>query len=217
MAQLDVQPKQSKPFWIWVILVIIALALLFFFLKGCSNSSAPTALRTTESDSAETDTSKGTKLATTQPDWNAIDFNVPRSSYEEVTDTAIVVRGNEKYTVYGLGENVLFAEGDSTLQGSADPKLKIVASSLAKRFRNAPIGVYGHTDSSGGTDANKALGARRANAVKEWLIIKGGILADNISVRSMGEEKPVATNQTSQGRQQNRSVEIVAFPQGSAQ
>ena len=211
MAQLDVQPKRNKSIWPWVILVIIALVVLFFFLKGC-NSDTPAALKTTQIDSVATDTVH-TSIATTQPDWEAIDFDIPKSTYDEITDTAIVVRGNERYTIYGLGENVLFANDESKLQGSADDRLKVIAASLQKRFKNAAIGVYGHTDSTGRASANKTLGEERAYAVKNWLVLNAGVAEDKISVHSLGEAKPIATNQTAKGRQQNRSVEIVAFPQ----
>ncbi|TSD66777.1 OmpA family protein [Inquilinus sp. KBS0705] len=217
MAQLDIQPKKNKPIWVWVVLMFIALGLLFFFLKGCSNSDTPMALKTMENDTASADTVQkdtiSTNVATTQPDWDAVDFDLPRSTYDEITDTAIVVKGNQKYTIYGLGENVLFAKNESKLQGSANGRLQIIAASLLKRFKNASIGVYGHTDSTGTATENKTLGDERATAVKEWLVLNAGMPADKISVHSMGEIKPLATNGTEQGRQQNRSVEIVAFPQ----
>ncbi|RYF88954.1 MAG: OmpA family protein, partial [Chitinophagaceae bacterium] len=78
-------------------------------------------------------------------------------------------------------------------------------------FKGAVIGVYGSTDATGDAAHNKQLGADRANAVKEWLT-KNGIEPDKISVRSLGETEPVATNDTKTGRQQNRNVSIVAFP-----
>jgi len=216
MAQLDVQPKQKSPIWIWIVLIIVIIGVLFMLLRGCNKSYQPTALKTTDSDSTQADTSSKT-VATTQPDWEAVDFDMPKSTYDEITDTAIVVRGNDKYTIYGLGENILFAADQSTLQANAEGRLKIIAGSLAKRFKNASIGVYGHADSTGTASANKELGEARAEAVKDWLVTNAGMAEGMISIHSLGDTKPIATNETAAGRQQNRSVEIVAFPNNKPQ
>jgi outer membrane protein OmpA-like peptidoglycan-associated protein len=211
MAQLDVQPKRRGPIWIWLIFFVLAIGVAVLLYRGC-NRAAP--LKTDQSDTTQTDTTKAdnTQVAITQPDWNAVDFTIPKTAYDEVTDTAIVIRGNEKYTIYSLGENILFAANQSTLQPGAETQLKQVAASLAKRFKTAAIGIYGHADSTGTAGQNKALGAERANAVKDWLLTKGVIQGDKLSIHSLGEEQPLVTNATERGRAQNRSVVIVAFP-----
>jgi outer membrane protein OmpA-like peptidoglycan-associated protein len=56
------------------------------------------------------------------------------------------------------------------------------------------------------------LGAERAAAVKDWLVKTGGLDSTLVSIHSLGESKPVASNATAGGRQQNRNVSIVAFP-----
>jgi OOP family OmpA-OmpF porin len=65
----------------------------------------------------------------------------------------------------------------------------------------------GHTDSKGTDQYNEALSLRRARAVRDYLI-KGGIPANDIKVEGFGESKPVASNETDEGRQQNRRVEL---------
>ncbi len=121
---------------------------------------------------------------------------------------------------YGLGRfaildvllKIVFSCASSkALQSNAENKLKLILASLNKRFKGAQIGVYGSTDATGDAAHNKQLGADRASAVKDWLV-KNGIDADKVSVQSLGESKPVATNATATGRQQNRNVSIVAFP-----
>ena len=213
MAQLDVQPKRKSSAFIWIIFAILAIAAAILLYRGCNRS---TPLKVDTADTTKTDTAKAGSnvIVTTQPDWNAIDFNIPKSALDEVTDTAIIVKGNDKYTIYSLGENVLFDANKSVLYPAATAKLQQIATSLNKRYKMAAIAVYGHTDSVGDAGQNKALGAERANAVKEWLQTKGGVLPDKISVHSLGEQKPVATNATAKGRAQNRSVEIVAYADG---
>ena len=211
MAHLEVKPKSGTPWWVWLLVAIIVIALLLFFLKGCNSKS--TILATTDSTSTKTDSSSTKQaVAVTQPDWNNVDFNSPKSKDADVTDKDIGVSGNDKYTIYTLGENILFATDQNTVQSNADAKLKQVIASLNKRFKGAVIGVYGNTDSTGTAGHNKALGAERAAAVKSWLVSNGGLDSTKISVHSLGENKPVASNSTAAGRQQNRNVEIVAFP-----
>jgi outer membrane protein OmpA-like peptidoglycan-associated protein len=203
MAELDVQPKRSGPWWLWLLLALIAIAILVFLFKGCN--SKMTTVTTTYSTTTKS-------VAVTQPDWNKVDFNAAKSSDADVTDPGIAVSGNEQYTIYTLGENILFATDQNTLQGNAGDKLKQIAASLKKRFKGASIGVYGNTDSTGTAGHNKMLGAERAAAVKDWLVKTGGLDSTTVSVHSLGETKPVATNATASGRQQNRNVSIVAFP-----
>lgn len=197
MAELDVQPKRNS-WWPWLLLILLALAALFFLTKGCNNK-------------AGTPAGDSTAVAATDPDWNGVDFNAPKSSYEEVTDPDISVTGNDRYTIYTLGENILFPSGENTLQGSAEAKLEQIAASLEKRFKGAFIGVYGSTDSTGTAGQNQQLGGARADAVKTWLVEKGKVSADHVSTHSFGETQPVSTNATAQGRQENRNVRIVAF------
>lgn len=128
-----------------------------------------------------------------------------------MTDTSISVRGNTNYTIYGLGEDILFDKDKNTIKSSAETQLKQIAASLDKRFKGADLSIYGHTDSTGTAAHNKELGGERAEAVRSWFI-KNGTVADKITVHSFGESNPVASNETAEGRQQNRSVAIVATP-----
>lgn len=209
MAHLEVKPKSGTPWWVWLLLAIIALAILLFLVKRCNTD-------TTEGTGA-TDTianstvDRGDALATTEPDWSSVDFNTPRSSDPDITDEDIWIRENADYTIYTLGENILFAPDEKGIQSSSEAKLKQIADALNKRFKGTYIGVFGNTDSTGTASHNKQLGAERATAVKDWLVSSGGIDRDKVSTHSLGENQPVASNATESGREQNRSVEIVAF------
>jgi outer membrane protein OmpA-like peptidoglycan-associated protein len=203
MAQLDVQPKKSNPWWLWLLFALVAIAILLFLLKGCNSNTA---------EVATTDSTTTKVIAVTQPAWDSVDFNSPALSADpDVTDADITISGNDKYTIYSLGENILFATDQNALQGTADAKLKQIAASINRRYKGASIGVYGSADSTGTAGHNKQLGADRAAAVKNWLSSNGGIDAANISVHTLGESQPVASNSTASGRQQNRNVKIVAF------
>ena len=206
MAELNVQPKRKSPWWIWVILALIILLLIYFF-RGCDNTK-----QTVSNEAGSTSQSAGaTSVGATSPNWDSVDFNAPDATYEEITDTSISVRGNDKYTIYGLGENILFETGKDQVQGSAKTKLDQISKSIKKRFSGYWVAVYGNTDSTGDAQQNKELSNKRAESVKKWLIENADVSQDRISVGALGEEEPVASNATEKGRKMNRRVEIVVM------
>lgn len=208
MADLNVQPKQKKSFLPWLLLILGIIALLFFLMRGCNNkkgdeTTTDSTVTTTTAPAATADTAAGSA-------WGNVDFNAPSVAYDEITDKNINVRGNDNYGIYGLGENILFDEGKNTLRSDAEQNLKQIAASIQKRYNGASVRVFGYTDSVGSKGYNKELAEQRAEAVQNWLSKNGSITADKISLEPVGEARPVATNATSEGRQQNRRVEIVA-------
>lgn len=77
----------------------------------------------------------------------------------------------------------------------------------AKACEGVAIEVGGHTDSTGSAAGNKTLSERRANAVMNYLI-KAGVPASSITAVGYGQDKPVATNDTADGKRQNRRIEF---------
>lgn len=206
MADLNVQPKQKNSILPWLLLALGIIALLFFLMRGCNNDKT----KETTGDSTVASTAPATDTGTKTSAWGNVDFNAPAVSYEEITDKNIDVRGNTDFGIYGLGENILFDEGKSTLRPDAEKNLKQIAGSIGKRYNGASVRIFGFTDSLGTAGANKELSEQRATAVQDWLVKNGSISQDKISLEPMGETHPVATNGTAAGRQQNRRVEIVA-------
>jgi OOP family OmpA-OmpF porin len=74
------------------------------------------------------------------------------------------------------------------------------------QYENTVVTVEGHTDSSGSDAYNKTLSQRRANAVRDVLIQRMNIEADRVTAVGFGEERPVADNDTVEGRETNRRV-----------
>ena len=112
-------------------------------------------------------------------------------------------------TARGLIANmsdVLFKSGSSELLPSARERLAKV-SGIILAYPSLHLEVEGHTDSVGGEDYNQALSERRAQAVRDYLVQQG--ITSNILARGFGKSEPVASNDTAEGRQQNRRVEIV--------
>lgn len=143
-----------------------------------------------------------------EADWD-VDFNMPDVDWPEFKDTDVEVRGNDKYSVYALGENVLFDTDKAEIKKGAEANLQKISASIAQRSKEGQVRVYGYTDAKGSASYNKELAEKRAEAVKNWLQKQGNIEASRISVHPVGEARPEASNATAQGRQQNRRVEIV--------
>jgi outer membrane protein OmpA-like peptidoglycan-associated protein len=80
---------------------------------------------------------------------------------------------------------------------------------FVKKYTESEIAIKGHTDSKGSDAYNKRLSERRAEAVKEYLIKEAGVDPARITARGLGESKPVASNDTEEGRAKNRRVEIL--------
>jgi outer membrane protein OmpA-like peptidoglycan-associated protein len=217
MAHLEVKPKRSgSSWWIWLLLILVVLAVLFYLFKDRLNMGSQAALQQDSTSMSKDTTNAGTQgLAANGPDWKKVNFQAPKSADADITDKDIQVSGNKDYTLYSLGENVLFVKDSNSIQPSATQKLQQISGSLNKRFKGASIGVFGSTDSTGTASHNKELGAERANAVKDWLVKNGGIAEADVTVQSLGESDPVASNATSQGRKENRNVIIVAMPKSA--
>jgi len=106
-----------------------------------------------------------------------------------------------------LVPDVLFATNSYTISKNAQSLLDSFARQL-KQLAVDSIIIYGHTDSRGTDDANKELSWRRANTVGSYL---ERITSMRTISRGAGSERPIATNRTPEGRQQNRRVEILVY------
>jgi OOP family OmpA-OmpF porin len=101
-----------------------------------------------------------------------------------------------------------FASGAATLAKGDYPSLSAVAAWLTANPEGT-IALVGHTDASGSLAANIAVSERRAEAVAAALIDRYGVDRDRVTAKGVGFLAPRATNQTEEGRQKNRRVEVV--------
>ena len=107
-----------------------------------------------------------------------------------------------------LEGDVLFDTGKSQLRPEAQSALEKVAIVLAQ-FPGAKVEIAGHTDSKGKPAMNLDLSEKRAVAVSQFLKTRAELAGINFTTQGLGETKPIASNDTDEGRQQNRRVEIV--------
>jgi outer membrane protein OmpA-like peptidoglycan-associated protein len=104
-------------------------------------------------------------------------------------------------------DQVKFRTASSVILPESDGILNNVAAVLKERTEITKVRVEGHTDNRGAAGANKTLSQQRAAAVVAWLI-KHGIDAKRLTNQGFGQDRPVDTNDTETGRQNNRRVEF---------
>ena len=103
--------------------------------------------------------------------------------------------------------DVLFDTGSYTLKPGAREKLAKI-SGIVLAHPGLSLQIEGHTDSVGGDEFNQQLSERRADSVRDFLA-ENGVPGTSITARGFGKTQPVASNDTAEGRQRNRRVEIV--------
>jgi outer membrane protein OmpA-like peptidoglycan-associated protein len=123
----------------------------------------------------------------------------------------------EGATVERVGEGIKITFASGILFDIDKSNLRPVAqqnitelSRILKKYDDTKILIEGHTDATGPEDYNMDLSIRRAQSVMNYLTAQE-VMPTRITVQGYGEEQPVADNQTADGRQQNRRVEIAIF------
>jgi outer membrane protein OmpA-like peptidoglycan-associated protein len=115
--------------------------------------------------------------------------------------------------VITLGD-VLFATGRADLKSGSRQTLDKLSTFL-KTYPKRNVQIEGFTDNVGGDDYNQGLSQRRADSVRDALTGMG-IASDRILSKGHGKNSPAADNDTAEGRQQNRRVEVVILDEGMA-
>ena len=103
--------------------------------------------------------------------------------------------------------DVLFRSGSFELLPGARERLAKV-SGIVLAYPTLHVAIEGHTDSIGSDDYNQQLSERRAQAVRDYFV-QQGINSAAVEARGYGKTEPIATNDTPEGRQQNRRVELI--------
>jgi len=117
-----------------------------------------------------------------------------------------VVTEEVQKTLNSYAKTILFDSGKSSIKAASDQVLKDILAIL-QEYATAKFVIEGHTDSSGSSTYNQKLSNERAEAVKSYLT-QNGIDALRLSYAGYGEDQPISSNKTKEGRSQNRRVEI---------
>jgi outer membrane protein OmpA-like peptidoglycan-associated protein len=105
-------------------------------------------------------------------------------------------------------QGILFASGSDQIRPESTPTLKEIGKMLTDHA-DLKILIEGHTDNVGDDASNMSLSERRAAAVASYLVANLGVDASRLQSKGFGETKPVTGNDTAEGRQNNRRVELV--------
>jgi len=121
-------------------------------------------------------------------------------------NTILATRDTARGLIANMSD-VLFKSGSFELLPGARERLAKI-SGIVLAYPSLHLEVEGHTDSVGSDEYNQELSERRAQAVRDYLV-QEGIASRAITARGLGKNAPVAANETPEGRQQNRRVELV--------
>jgi len=120
-----------------------------------------------------------------------------------------------KITVKGkrilLPEPIYFKSTTAQILERSHPVLDALARLLTSGQQGGRVRIEAHTDSRGAGEYNKVQTRRRADAVRTYLVGKG-VAPERLLAVGYGEERPIASNMTAQGREQNRRVEFLLIP-----
>ncbi len=122
----------------------------------------------------------------------------------------ISVTNTGEYLIVNMPQDLLFATDSASVRPDLRADLNTVASSLLK-YPNSRIEVIGHTDNTGSAAYNQDLSQRRAVSVAS-VLRESGVPGSRIAAYGRGEDQPIASNLTAEGRAKNRRVEIIIRP-----
>jgi outer membrane protein OmpA-like peptidoglycan-associated protein len=111
-----------------------------------------------------------------------------------------------------IKEKIQFAFNAAEILPASDGLLTEVANALKEHKEIKKVAIHGHTDSDGETAYNQELSQRRATAVLNWLKAHG-VEGSRLESKGFGESKPIADNDTPEGKEKNRRVEFLIVEQ----
>ena len=131
---------------------------------------------------------------------------VEGAELEKLTDED----GNTRAVKVTFDSGILFATNKANLSADAQKNLAQFAEVL-KTYNDADVAIYGHTDNTGSLAVNQKLSKNRAEAVSDFLKSKGVAESQIKEVEGFDFQQPVASNDTKEGRAQNRRVEVFLY------
>jgi chemotaxis protein MotB len=135
---------------------------------------------------------------------------------QEITDKQVKLQMMEKGLVITVVGDLVFDSGKAKIRQEAYPLLDKVATVLKDNMAGFTIGIEGYTDNvpirHSGWKSNWELSTARSLSVLHFLVNEKGISPERLSAIGFGEYRPVASNDTREGRKLNRRVEIVIQP-----
>lgn len=143
----------------------------------------------------------------------AIGSNLDRQAMEleqSLTTNGVRIVNQGDKLVVTMPQDVLFDVDSATVRPALRADLNTLAASL-NRYPDTRLQVIGHTDNTGDASYNQRLSEDRADSVA-YVLISSGVASSRITSVGRGEDYPIASNLTPEGRAKNRRVEFVIIP-----
>jgi OmpA-OmpF porin, OOP family len=169
--------------WLWIGLIALAALLLWMFARSRGPNGSLTRLALPN----------GTSISVPEGSLNYNLASYLGSQSQDVPRTFVFDHLNFQTASTELTPDSVQSVSDLT--------------AILKAYPNAHVTLTGHTDNTGDVDANQRLSVDRANAVKAMLV-SGGVPSDRISTAGYGQSRPIAANDTDEGRTRNRRIEL---------
>jgi outer membrane protein OmpA-like peptidoglycan-associated protein len=180
-------------------------------LAGAAVGAVLGATRDSDSNNEGRDAARGAILGAAA---GAIAGNVldrqAQSLQQSLSNPNIQVINRGSYLQVVMPEGILFATGSAAVSGAAQNDLYAVARNL-NQYPNSRVEVVGHTDNTGSMALNMDLSQRRAQSVA-GILAAAGVSSGRLMASGAGYNQPIASNNTAEGRAQNRRVEILIRP-----
>lgn len=187
--------------------VVVLLFISIFMFSGCTIIFQK---------GRQTDVEKITKLRSELSELERAKAELEDRLRKEIRDKQVKVEMEDRGLVITFVAEVLFDSGKDKIRLDALEKLSKISGVLNTTVQDLSIGIEGHTDNvpikRSGWKSNWELSTARAVSVLHYLVDKEGLLPERLSATGYGEYHPVTSNDTAEGRQQNRRVEIVILP-----
>jgi OOP family OmpA-OmpF porin len=157
-----------------------------------------------------------------QEEGKALQQKVERRNEQELTIRRVTgMFTEEEGEVVRYGDEIIlrlysltFPVGKEIIEPQFYPLLKKVQD-VIKKFPGCSVRIEGHTDSQGSDDSNHALSERRAKSVAEYLMANMGVEIP-VNHQGFGESRPLETNDTTEGREKNRRIDVIIIPEWAA-
>ncbi len=194
---------------------------LFVFLLSVSLAFSLTSCTFILQKGRRSDAEKISQLSSRLSELERAKQELERRLHQEISNKEVKVEMLERGLVITFVAEVLFDSGKAKLKPQALATLDKVAKVLQTTVKDLRVGIEGHTDNVpikySHWKSNWELSVARALSVLHYLVDKEGVDPHRLSATGYGEFHPVASNDTKEGRQQNRRVEIVILPNLSKQ
>ncbi len=178
--------KARFPIWGWLV-PLLAIVALIFGIRPCNEPHGP-------------------RLTSIALPCGTV-LSVTEGSFTYNLANFLITGSNSDLPKSFVFDHLNFDSGTTRLTSDSNPTVTNLISIL-KCYPNMQVELVGHTDNTGDAAANRQLSINRADAIRD-MAVQAGVDANHISTAGYGAEKPIASNDTDEGRARNRRTELI--------